>query len=73
MRNVQSWFQSVLKTILTVVLRKNPPVMGSASTAGPLTLGMEERKVVSDVERRSVRETVDAVSANMPLARRQLL
>ena len=45
-RDVQSWFQSMLQTILTVVLRKNQPMIGNGSNAGPLTLGMEEKYVV---------------------------
>ena len=30
----------------TVVLRKNQPMMGNGSTAGPLMLGTEEKNVV---------------------------
>ena len=50
-RNVKSWFESMLKTILTVVVRKNQPMMGNGSTARPLTSRMEEKYVVRVTEK----------------------
>ena len=62
------------KTILTVVLRRNLPMMGNGSTAGPLTLRMVERKWLSVVRKEDpLRDTVDAVLVNRSLFRWHLL
>ena len=49
-------------------------MMGNGSTTGALTLGMEEKDVVRvRGNENPSEETVDAVSANMPLFRGHLL